>query len=63
MEEIQVPGFWKYWTQKLASLKSQCRANTNKYSEAGSVVQVHKLLNDIEILAGCTPDKVGEVSK
>jgi hypothetical protein len=30
-----------------------------KYSEAGSVVQVHKVLNDIEILAGCTPAKVG----
>jgi cation transporter-like permease len=36
----------------------------NKYTEAGSVVQqVHKVLNDIEILAGCTPAKVGESSE
>jgi hypothetical protein len=33
------PGFRKYWRQKLASLKSECRAITNKYSEAASVVR------------------------
>jgi hypothetical protein len=33
----------------------------NKYPEAASVVpQVHKVLNDIEIFAKCTPDKVGK---
>jgi hypothetical protein len=32
-----------------------------KYPEAGSVVQqVHKVLNEIETLARCTPAKVGE---
>jgi hypothetical protein len=36
----------------------------NKYPEAASVVQqVHKVCNDIENLAGCTPDKVGERSE
>jgi hypothetical protein len=60
MADVPVPGFRKYWTQKLASLNSQCHAIINKYPEAGSVVQVHKVLNEIEILAGCTPAKVGE---
>jgi hypothetical protein len=33
----------------------------NKYPEASSVVQhVYKVLSDNEILAGCTPTKVGE---
>jgi hypothetical protein len=64
MADVSVPGFRKYWTQKLASLKSECHAITNKYPEAASVVQqVHKLLSDIEILAGCTPDKVGKSSE
>jgi hypothetical protein len=53
-------GLQKYWTQKLASLKSQCHAIMNKNPEAGSVVQeVHKALNDTEILARCTQAKVG----
>jgi hypothetical protein len=53
-------GFQKYWTL----LKSQYHAITNKNPEAGSVVQqVHKVLNDIEILARCTQAKVGESSE
>jgi hypothetical protein len=61
MADVPVPGLRKYWTQKLASLNSQCHAIMNKYSEAGSVVQqVHKALNDIEILVGCTQAKVRE---
>jgi hypothetical protein len=36
----------------------------NKYSEAASVVQqVYKVPSDIEILAKCTPAKVGESSE
>jgi hypothetical protein len=61
MADVAIPGFRKYWTEKLASLNSQCHAITNKYPEAGSIVQqVYIVLNDIEILAGCTPAKVGE---
>jgi hypothetical protein len=45
------------------SLNSQCHAITKKFPEAGSVVQVHEVLNDIEILDGCTPAKVGESSE
>jgi hypothetical protein len=60
MVDVPVPGFRKYWAQKLASLNPQCHAIMKKYPEAGSVVQVHKVLNEIEILAGCTPAKVGE---
>jgi hypothetical protein len=59
MANVSVPGLWKYWTQKLAPLRS-CHAITNKYPEVGSVVQVHEVLNDTEILAGCTLAKVGE---
>jgi hypothetical protein len=59
MADVSVPGFRKYWTQTLASLNSQCLAMTNRFPEAGSVVQVHKVLNDIGILAGCTPEKGG----
>jgi hypothetical protein len=61
MADVQVPGFPKYWTKNLASLNSQCHAITNKYPEAGSVVQqVYKVLNENEIIAGCAPTKVGE---
>jgi hypothetical protein len=43
MVAIPVSGFWKYWTQKLALLKSECHAITYKYVEAASVVQqVHR---------------------
>jgi hypothetical protein len=59
MAEIPEPGLWKYWRQKLSSLKSQCITITNKYPEAASVIQqVHKVLSDIEILAKCTQAKV-----
>jgi hypothetical protein len=43
MADVSVPGFRKYWTRMLVSLKSQCHAITNKYPEAASVIQqVHK---------------------
>jgi hypothetical protein len=64
MADVPVPGFWKFWTQTLTSLNSQSHAITNKYTEAGSVIQeVHKVLNDIESLAGYTPAKVEEGSE
>jgi hypothetical protein len=64
MADVPVPGFRKYWTQKLASLKSECHAITSKYPEATSVVQqVCRVLSDVETLAGCTPAKVGDGSE
>jgi hypothetical protein len=63
MADVPVLGFRKYWTQKLASLQSECHAITNirKYPEAASVVQqIYRVLSDTEILAGCTPAKVEE---
>jgi hypothetical protein len=57
MADIPVPGFRKYWRQKLASLKSECNVITNTYPEA---VSVYKELTGTEILGGCTPAKVGE---
>jgi hypothetical protein len=64
MADVPVLGFRKYWTQKLASLKYECHAITNKYQEAASVVQqVYKVLSDIGNLARCTLAKVGESSE
>jgi hypothetical protein len=64
MADIPELGFWKYWRRMLSSLKSQRHAITNKYPEAASVVQeVHKVLSYIEILAECTPAKMGESSQ
>jgi hypothetical protein len=64
MADVPVPGFRKYWTQKLALLKSERLAITNKCPEAAAVMQqVHKVLKDIVNLAGCTPAKVGESSE
>jgi hypothetical protein len=60
--DVPVPGFWKYWKQKLAMLKSECHAITNKYPEAASVIQ-QVYDNDIAILAGCIPAKIGEGSE
>jgi hypothetical protein len=52
--DVPVPGLRKYWTQKLSSLKSESDSTTNKYPEAAAVVQpVYKILDGIEILAGC----------
>jgi hypothetical protein len=64
MADVRVPGFRKYWTQKLASLKTECHAITNKYPEAASVVQqVYKMFSDIENFAGCTLTEVVESSE
>jgi hypothetical protein len=64
MADVPVPGFRKYWTQKLAALISECHAIMNKYPEPASVVQqIYEVPSDIEILAGCTPAKVGESSE
>jgi hypothetical protein len=64
MGDVPVPGFQKYWTHKLASLRSECHAIMNKYPEADSVVQqLYKVLSDIENLARCKPTKVGERSE
>jgi hypothetical protein len=63
MVDIPVPGFWKYWTQTLASLKYECYAIMKKYTDADSVVQqLYTVLSKIENLARCTPAKVGECS-
>jgi hypothetical protein len=59
MAEVPIQRFRKYWSRKPV-----CHAITNKYPEAGSVLQqIYKILNDIEILAGCTPAKVEERSE
>jgi hypothetical protein len=64
MADVLVPGFRKYRTQKLASLKSECHAIMKKYPEAISVVQqVYTVFSDNENLAGCTPAKVRESSE
>jgi hypothetical protein len=61
MADVPVPGFRKYWAQKLTQLKSECHTIANIYPEAASVVQqVHGVLSDTENLAGCTPTEVGE---
>jgi hypothetical protein len=64
MAVVIKPEFREYWRQMLSSLKSQCHDITNKYPEAASVMQqVHKVISDIEILAKCTPAKVGKSSE
>jgi aryl-phospho-beta-D-glucosidase BglC (GH1 family) len=64
MTDIPVPGFQKYWTQKLALQKSESHVITTKYPKAAAVVQqVYKVIDDTEILAGNTPTKVGESSE
>jgi hypothetical protein len=64
MADVPVPGFRKYWTQKLASLTSECHAITNKHSETASVVQqVYRVLSDTENLARSTLAKVGGSSE
>jgi hypothetical protein len=56
-------GIPKYWGEKLSPLKFQCRAITKKCPETVAVVQVHKMLSDIEILVGCTMAKVDKSSE
>jgi hypothetical protein len=45
------------------SLNRQYHAITNKYTEVAFVVQVHEVLSDIEIFAGCASARVGETSE
>jgi hypothetical protein len=62
--DVPKPGFQKYWRQALSLLKSESHARTNKYPEAVSVVQqVHKVISDTDILAKCTPARMGESSQ
>jgi hypothetical protein len=64
MTDVPVLGFQKYWTQKLASLKSEWHAIMNKYPEAASKVQqIYKVLSDTENFARSTPAKVRESSE
>jgi hypothetical protein len=63
MLDVPVLVFWKYWTQKLALLKSKCYAFSLQPEAASVVQQVYEVLIDIENLAGCTPTKVGESSE
>jgi hypothetical protein len=64
MVKVPVPGFQKYWTQNIASLKSEWHAIISKYPEVASVVQqVYKVLSDNEYLARCTLAKVRESSE
>jgi hypothetical protein len=64
MADVPIRGSRKYWTQRLASLKSESHTITNKYPAAASIVQqVHKVLSDIENLAGCTQARVEESSQ
>jgi hypothetical protein len=64
MVDVPVLKFRKHWTQKLASLKSESHGTTNKYPEVAALVQqVHKVLSDTEVLAGCTPATMRECSE
>jgi hypothetical protein len=56
MADDLVPGFWKYWTQELPSLKSAYHAIMSKCPEA----EVYKTLSDTENRAGGTKAKVKE---
>jgi hypothetical protein len=64
MVYVPVLELLKYWTQKLASAKSENHAITNKYTEAAAEVQQgHKVLSDIRNRAGCVLGEVGETSE
>jgi hypothetical protein len=59
MADILLQAFWK-WRQKLASLKYESHAITNKYPEAASVLQQEYKVLDTVILARCTLAKWGK---
>jgi hypothetical protein len=65
--ELQCTQIWRtsrYWDSRNTGQKSQYHAITDKYTEAAGVVQqVHKVLREIQNLAGYTPDNVGESSE
>jgi hypothetical protein len=43
MADFPVPGFRTSWNQKLASLKSERRVNTNKCQEVATGMQQNKV--------------------
>jgi hypothetical protein len=63
MEDVPVPGFKKFWADKLSTLKSEYPALVNKYPDSDALIkQVYKVLCDIEDFAVYTPPLVGESS-
>jgi hypothetical protein len=64
MKDNPITGLRRYWTQKLASVKSEFHAVTNKYQEAASVVQqVYKVLKDTKNFARWSLAKMEESSE
>jgi hypothetical protein len=64
MADVRVLGFWKQWTQKIVSLKSESHTTTSKYPEAASIIQqACKVLRDNEYIVGCSLAKVEESSE
>jgi hypothetical protein len=61
MEDVPVPGYLAFWTNKLSTLKSEYQILVQTYSEADAQQkQLFKLLGDIEDVARHIPASVGE---
>jgi hypothetical protein len=61
MEDVPVPGYLAFWTNKRSTLKSEYQTLVQQYSEADAQQkQLFKLLGGIEDVARHIPASVGE---
>jgi hypothetical protein len=61
MAGVPTPAYQQFWTDQRTALKSEYKDIVSSHPDAAVCMQhLHKVLCDIEALAGCTPAAVGE---
>jgi hypothetical protein len=61
MANVPVPRYQKFWTDKGTTLQAEYQSLVAKYPDAeAQLEQLFKIVCDAEVVAGHTPDSVGE---
>jgi hypothetical protein len=61
MAGVPTPAYQQFWTDQHLALKTEYKDLVNGHLDAAVYMQhLHKMLCDIEALAGCTQASVGE---
>lgn len=62
MVNVPAPDFQKFWSNQIASLRSEYKDAIQQHPDSGGVLErVQVVLTDIARLARCTPVSVGKV--
>jgi hypothetical protein len=61
MAGVPVPAYQQFWTDQRSAVKTEYKEIVNAHPDAALCLQhLHKVLCDIEAIAGCIPAAVGE---